>query len=223
MNIAICSSQNWFHLSDDISLRHNILMIQDKGDLCVDSLESFEPDLVFFPHWNWIVEKELFTRFKCIVFHTAPLPYGRGGSPIQNLILRGHKISPVCALKMSNGIDNGPIYDQEDISLDGSLCEILKRLDGAVNELMRRLIEHLPQPIEQTGVAETFKRLGHKDNEISLDTTFEEVYDAVRMLDDPSYPSAYLPLKNILIEFSEINRTNDELFCRVRISKKGSV
>lgn len=223
MNIAICNSQNWFRLNDDLMLKHKILNIRDKESLCVDTLKSFEPDIVFFPHWSWIVEREIFTQFKCIVFHTSPLPYGRGGSPIQNLILRGHKVSPVCALKMSNELDNGPIYDQEEISLEGSLCKILSRLDSAVNMLMRRLIDHLPTPIEQTGVAKTFKRLGYKDNEISFDTTFEKAYDIVRMLDDPSYPSAHLSLKNILIEFSEVNRKNDEFFCRVRISKKGTI
>ena len=223
MNIVICNSQNWFHLNDDLMLKHKILIIQDKESLCVDTLKSFEPDIVFFPHWSWIVEREIFTQFKCIVFHTSPLPYGRGGSPIQNLILRGHKVSPVCALKMSNELDNGPIYDQEEISLEGSLCKILNRLDSTVNMLMKRLIDHLPTPIEQTGVGKTFKRLGDKDNEISFDTTFEKAYDIVRMLDDPSYPSAYLSLKNILIEFSEVNRKNDEFFCRVRISKKGTI
>ena len=49
-----------------------------------------------------------------IVFHTAPLPYGRGGSPIQNLIVRGHiSPAPVCALKMVSGLDEGPIYDKQ--------------------------------------------------------------------------------------------------------------
>jgi len=222
MNIIICNSQNWFHLSNDILLRHKILIIQDKNNLCADTLKSFKPDLIFFPHWNWLVEKEIFAKFKCIVFHTAPLPYGRGGSPIQNLILRGHKVSPVCALKMSNELDKGPIYDKEEISLEGNLSEIFKRLDSAVNALIKRLIHHLPTPIKQTGVGKIFKRLGNKDNEISFDTTFEKTYDTVRMLDDPSYPSAYLSLKNIFIEFSEVNRKNDEFFCRVRISKKGS-
>ena len=42
------------------------------------------------------------------------------------------------------------------------------------------------------------------------------------MLDDPSYPSAYLSLKNVNIEFFEINREGDELSCRVRVFHKGS-
>ena len=220
MNIVICNSQHWFHLNDEISLNHNVLDIREKTDLSFDVLQKFQADLVFFPHWNWIVEKEIFSNFKCIAFHTAPLPYGRGGSPIQNLIQRGHTKSPVSALAMSDGIDNGPIYDQEDISLEGSLSEILKRLDSVTNILMRRLVEHLPKPKDQVGDPKIFRRLGHSDNEISFDANFEEVYNAIRMLDDPSYPCAYLTLRHILIEFSEINKVNDELFCRVRISKK---
>ena len=72
-------------------------------------------------------------------------------------------------------------------------------------------------------MARTFKRLEKKDNKINLEATFEEVYDAIRMVDDPSYPNAYLSLQNILIEFSQIEKTNDQLFCRVRISNKGSI
>ncbi len=54
-------------------------------------------------------------NYNCICFHTAPLPYGRGGSPIQNLIKRNYKKTPICALKMSNKIDAGPIFLKKNI------------------------------------------------------------------------------------------------------------
>ena len=38
---------------------------------------------------------------------------------------------------MCEGIDNGPIYKQKDISLEGSLSDILKRLNGTVNQLIK--------------------------------------------------------------------------------------
>ena len=221
MKIVICNSKKWLRLSRKISSNHNILKIEKKADLSLDVLENFEPDLVFFPHWNWIVEKEIFYKYKCIVFHTAPLPFGRGGSPIQNLIKQGYIRSPVCALAMADGIDNGPIYDQEEISLEGKLSEILKRLSNAVHILMLRLIKYQPDPIEQTGEVKIFKRLGLKDNKISFEANIEEFYNSIRMLDDPSYPNAYLNLKNVNIEFFKINRKKDELFCQVRISQKG--
>ena len=220
MKIVICNSKKWFRLSNENSLNHRILNIQQKDDLSLDKLEGFQPDLVFFPHWSWIVGSEIYKKYKCIVFHTSPLPFGRGGSPIQNLIKRGYSKSPVSALAMSGGIDDGAIYDQEDISLEGSLSEILKKLNNAVNVIMGRLIEHLPEPIDQNGEVKTFKRLGFKDNEISYEANIEEFYNSIRMLDDPSYPSAYLSLKNVNIEFSKINKESEELFCQVRITPK---
>ena len=220
MNIVICNSKNWFDLSEETSSQHRILNIRNKEELSLDVLKNFQPDLVFFPHWNWIVEKEIFNRFTCVVFHTAPLPYGRGGSPIQNLIKRGHTSSPVCALSMSDEIDSGPIYDQLDISLEGNLSEIFKRLNKAINLLIDRLIEDLPEPKEQDGEIKVFKRLSHKDNEISIDASFEEFYNKIRMLDDDSYPNAYLKLENTIIEFSKINKVSNEIFCKVRIAQK---
>ena len=222
MKIAICNSKKWFNLSDEILLNHEILNIEHKPALSAETLATFDPDVVFFPHWNWLVDESIFSRFRCIVFHTAPLPYGRGGSPIQNLIIRGHKTSPVCALMMSDGIDNGPIYDKEIISLDGSLSEIFQRLNVAVNDLIKRLVVKLPEPTEQFGEIVTFKRLGDQDNKIALDTTIDKIYDIIRMLDDASYPSAYISLENVLLEFSEITKVDEKLYCNVCISNKGS-
>ena len=82
----------------------------------------------------------------------------------------------------------GPIYDQIDASLKGTLSEILSRLNHVVNELMLRLIRHLPEPKKQIGNAHIFKRLGVKDNEIDYKSNIEEFFDSIRMLD--RYPSS---------------------------------
>ena len=42
------------------------------------------------------------------------------------------------------------------------------------------------------------------------------------MLDDPSYPSAYMSLENVVLEFSEITKVDEKLYCNVCISNKGS-
>ncbi|MDB4626545.1 formyltransferase family protein [bacterium] len=220
MRIVVCSSKSWFKLNPSVGDTHVVNYLQSKDDLSIEALDQFKPDLVFFPHWNWIVSNEIFEKYTCIVFHTAPLPFGRGGSPIQNLIKYGYTKSPVCALAMSEGIDAGPIYDQIDISLNGSLSEILGRLNDVVNELILRLIDHLPEPKIQTGNAHLFKRLGVEDNEINYESNIEDFYDSIRMLDDPSYPNAYLNLEYVCIEFSDINRKGNELFCKVRILEK---
>ena len=51
-----------------------------------------------------------------------------GGSPIQNLILRKLKSTPVCALKMTKNIDAGPVYLKETIKLSGNLDLIFDKI-----------------------------------------------------------------------------------------------
>ena len=108
MRIVICSSKSWFKLNPSIAEKHVVKYFKNKDELLNKSLAKFKPDYVFFTHWNWIVKDDIHQSFNCVVFHTAPLPYGRGGSPIQNLILEGFNKAPVCAIKMTSELDSIP-------------------------------------------------------------------------------------------------------------------
>ena len=103
-NYVVASSKDWFinHKKSEAYNKLNITEITTKENLTLENLEKINPRYIFFPHWNWKVDSAIYERFECVVFHTAPLPYGRGGSPIQNLILKGLTSSPVCALKMTD-------------------------------------------------------------------------------------------------------------------------
>ncbi len=67
----------------------NCWLVTDKKSLTYEKVNDFKPEYIFFPHWSWIIPSEIYENFKCIVFHMTDLPYGRGGSPLQNLISRG--------------------------------------------------------------------------------------------------------------------------------------
>src|SRR5699024_5051687 len=58
------------------------------------------PRCLFFPHWSFRVPAEVTSRFECVCFHMTDLPYGRGGSPLQNLISSGHDETMLTALRM---------------------------------------------------------------------------------------------------------------------------
>ena len=172
MKIIICNSNNWFTIKNKDSFNFKYKLIHDKDELTLDYLESYEPDYIFFVHWNWIVDENIYSKYESIVFHTAPLPYGRGGSPIQNLILNGIKSSPVCALKMTGDIDAGPIYLKKEISLLGSLSEIFFRINNVVNSLIIEIIDEDIIPVDQEGTPYNFKRLTQKDNQLKSNLTF---------------------------------------------------
>lgn len=219
MNFLVCSSRNWFKLSEEISGKNVVKFIKRKEELTIETVDNFKPDYIFFPHWNWIVKKEIYEKYECVVFHTAPLPYGRGGSPIQNLIMEGIKASPVCAIKMTPKLDAGPIYASSNISLAGDLNSIFSRINDAVNELIVKISSEIPTPIEQVGEPRTFKRLTPGDNEITAGLKLEEIYDRIRMVDHPDYPRAFIMYGNIKIELCNALIDGDSMEATCLITK----
>lgn len=211
MRILIASSKNWFNLKKDIQNDNEVKLISKKDELSLEFLNKFNPELIFFPHWNWVVSEEIYSQYKCIVFHTAPLPYGRGGSPIQNLILNNFEETPVCALEMTSELDAGPIYTKKTISLEGSLNEILKRINVVVNEMIEQLVSKLPTPVQQTGDIHIFKRLKDSDNEVDLNDSAINLYNKIRMLDSPDYPKAYIKIGNYKVEFSNAEMIDNQV------------
>ena len=63
------------------------MMVNSKEELTVSLLEEFKPKYIFFPHWSWIIPEEIYNNYNCVVFHSTDLPFGRGGSPLQTLIV----------------------------------------------------------------------------------------------------------------------------------------
>src|SRR5882672_1131472 len=64
--------------------------IGTREELTADAVNALKPRYIFFLHWSWKVPEELVGNYECVCFHMTDVPYGRGGSPLQNLILRGH-------------------------------------------------------------------------------------------------------------------------------------
>ena len=70
---------------------HEMVVYTQKEEFTADNVRNFKPDYILLPHWSYIMPRELFENRECVVFHMTDLPYGRGGSPLQNLIVRGHR------------------------------------------------------------------------------------------------------------------------------------
>ena len=119
-NILIVCSKNWFFENVEVKKfikKKNVKIINSKKKLNIKYLKYVNPSIIFFPHWSYKVSKRIIQKYNCICFHTGPLPQGRGGSPIQNLIMINKKKSTVCALKMTENIDAGPIFLKKKLAL----------------------------------------------------------------------------------------------------------
>ncbi len=221
-NYIVAASKKWFfdHPKSEEYQKLSIFKITNKYELNLDYLLEINPRYIFFPHWSWKVEAEILKKFECVAFHTAPLPYGRGGSPIQNLIINGFEKSPLCALRMTSEIDAGPIYMKREISLKGSLDEILNRLAFSCEKIIIEMSHAKPSPVVQKGKPFIFRRLQEKDNELDFNLTLKEIFDRIRMVDSSEYDKAFIKLGNYKIEFSKAKKYKDEILAEIKIIKK---
>jgi methionyl-tRNA formyltransferase len=195
----------------------NVIEIKTKADLNLELLEKINPRYIFFPHWNWKVDSGIFERYECVVFHTAPLPFGRGGSPIQNLILRNIEKTSLCALKMTEILDGGPIYDAIEVTLDGTITEIFSKIAACVEKLIVKICKENIEPQEQIGPIVTFNRLTYADNELKSEYSIKELYDRIRMVDGEGYKNAYINFGHYKIDLTESQIQNNEIFAKIRL------
>ena len=166
--------------------------IGETKELNFEGVSEFAPDLIFFFHWSWKVPTEITQNYECIAFHMTDVPYGRGGSPLQNLILRGHKKTKLTALKMVEEFDAGPVYLKEDLDLAGSAEEVYVRASYLSARMMRRIIDERPVPVPQEGEPTIFKRRSPHESRMESMKSLCGIYDFIRMLDAESYPHAFL-------------------------------
>lgn len=220
----LISEKRWHNsLFEELNTREdeNWLWISEKSEFTLNRITNFNPVKIFIPHWSYIIPKKIYDKFECIVFHMTDLPYGRGGSPLQNLIIRGHKETVISAFKVQEGLDTGDIYMKQPLSLYGTAEEIFIRSVKIIEKMITNIIEDDLQPAPQEGKTIEFMRREPKDGDISKLESIEEIYDYIRMLDADGYPHAFIEVGNFRLEFSRASIKFDrKLSADVRISEK---
>jgi methionyl-tRNA formyltransferase len=184
-------------------------LIDDKAQLTIKRLRDIDPRYVFFPHWSWRVPDAILSEFECVCFHMTDVPYGRGGSPLQNLIWRGHIETKVSALRMMSEMDAGPVYMKRPLSLDGRAEAIYRRLAEVVFDMMDEIVATEPTPVPQHGEPVVFPRRKPADSELPRVGDGRALYDHIRMLDAPTYPLAFVDWGHFRLEFAEAELQND--------------
>jgi len=198
-----------------------IKVITDKEHLTYDVVNEFKPKYIFFPHWSWIIPGDIYANFECIVFHMTDLPFGRGGSPLQNLIERDIYQTKISAIQVVEELDAGPVYLKRDLSLEGSAEQIFKRASGIIFEdMLPFIINNRPTPLPQEGKTIEFRRRTQKQGNIANLANNTKVYDYIRMLDAEGYPLAFLETPGLLIEFSNAKLEKNGVLATAKIKAK---
>ena len=92
MKIACVGYREWaLNIYDNLAKKtdHQFLIFRSRAQYDEKVLAEFNPQLVLFYGWSWIVPKEMVKNFKCVMLHPSPLPKYRGGSITSLIILKG--------------------------------------------------------------------------------------------------------------------------------------
>ena len=197
-------------------------LVKSPEALTTERLSAIAPRYVFFPHWSHKVPAEIHEHYECVIFHMTDLPYGRGGSPLQNLIQRGHQDTVISALRCVDEMDAGPIYMKEPLSLAGSATEIFQRAVGVIESMIDTMVQEQPKPEPQTGEPVYFKRRKPAESDLTAaaPTSLGEFFDFIRMLDADGYPRACIDMQGHRIEFSQVEMQSDRLVGTFTISRR---
>lgn len=195
-------------------------LINTNDELTFEFLDKEKPDYIFFLHWSNIIPKNIWSNFRCIVFHMTDLPFGRGGSPLQNLIIRKHTDTMISALKVEGGIDTGDVFLKKSLSLSGTAEEIFIRAGWVMLQMIKEIIEGEIVPTRQEGQPTIFKRRTPEDGNLQSISDVSTLYDYIRMLDAEGYPKAFIETDSFRFEFSRASMKADGVIADVKIIKK---
>lgn len=221
LHIVIVSNREWHRrFVPEIEARTaaQVTYVDHREDVSQEYMTALSPDWIFFPHWSYLIPAEVYENFRCVIFHMTDLPFGRGGSPLQNLIVRGVYETKITALRCIKELDAGPVYGKRALSLWGSAEEIYLRAAEITKEMMIDLVRENPVPQEQTGASVVFKRRRPKDGDIGELSNLAQIFDYIRMLDAEGYPPAFLRVNRLRMEFSRASRKAGCILADVKIT-----
>jgi len=202
MTYVYCAYREYaLELYKKLTKKYNMTLITDPKKLTFNYLKKAKPKIIFFPDWSWIIPSDIIKNFICVCFHESNLPKFRGGSPIQNQIIRGITKTKTTAFIMNDKLDSGDILLQKNLSLEGSLDDIFSRMKKNDYELIIKIIKGKIRKRKQTGIPTYFPRRKPEESELkNLNYSNLYIYNFIRMLADP-YPNAFVKVGKKKIVF----------------------
>lgn len=223
-SIAVLAKHS-FYLTDienevkDLNI--NVVFANTLAEVEDLSQKGLDFEVVFFPHFSKKIPSEFLEKYNCIGFHTGDLPADRGGSPIQNKILRGEYRTVVSAIKLIDDIDAGAIICSNPVNLEhGSIEDILRYISKTISKQVRLILTSNLEPVQQIGIPRLNPRLRKSDSQLYIETLgIREIYDRIRMLDGLDYPPAFFTIGQYRIYLTDAEFRDGKLCFNSRLEE----
>jgi len=190
------------HPIKQIGIAHNIPTLQPEKLLDIeDDLRALNAQCAVLVSYGKLVPKRILNVFEplgIINIHPSRLPEFRGPSPIEATILSGQKKTAVSIMKLDEGMDTGPVFLQDAITLTGNetkpeLSEKLSRVGAAaLLKVLPNILSGALQPEPQQNFDVSVTSLISKSDGI-LNPTTDDAYTLERKIRAyQGYPKPHL-------------------------------
>ena len=169
--------------------------------LVIEAVRRFEIDWLFIIGWSQIANPDLLSAPNkgVLGMHPTLLPVGRGRASIPWAILKGLGQTGVTLFKLDQGVDTGPVLDQEilDLSTIETATTLYDRMIQAHRALIARVWRNLLDDrviLQQQDEALATVWPGRSPEDGRIDAsrmTVDEIDRLVRAVTKP-YPGAFL-------------------------------
>jgi len=158
----------------EIAKKHNIpLYLPAKPNEIIDEIRSLKPDAAVLVAYGRIISQAVIDLFPLgiINIHPSLLPEFRGPTPIESAILNGNTKTGVSIMKLSAGMDDGPVFAQQKIPLAGDTKqEVYKKVVDSSTQLLFDILPSILdgslQPKAQDDTKATYSKLIDKSDGI---------------------------------------------------------
>jgi methionyl-tRNA formyltransferase len=160
-------------------------------------LAELEPRAICVCAYGALIKEPLLSDYLMLNVHPSLLPRWRGAAPIERAIIAGDEHTGVSIMRMTAGLDSGPVCAQATESIDpedtyGTLSPRLSELGG---ELLVRTLDEPPPCSEQDDSLATYAdKISADDRRLDPGRTAAELERLVRAL--TPHIGAYLQLQD---------------------------
>ena len=148
-------------------------------------LAKLAPDAVCVCAYGALIKEPLLSDYLMLNVHPSLLPRWRGAAPIERAIMAGDENTGVSIMRLSAGLDNGPVCAQESDPITpedtyGTLSDRLQRIGG---ELLVQTLDNPPHCDDQDDGSATYaEKITAEDRVLDPGRAATELERAVRAL-----------------------------------------
>lgn len=142
---------------------------------------SLKADIGVVVAYGKILSENIINHFEygCVNVHYSILPRWRGAAPIERAILEGDQVTGISIMKLTKGLDEGPIYAsrQFDISDSATTLDVYNAMNTIAGDLLMLVLDSIEgqEPYEQQGEVTYAKKLENSDFYFDRDSSVKEI------------------------------------------------